>query len=351
MLLTVASPAHLINCHWLILSIIECFSAVSIQMCAQITGTVSSRRATMWSDLNLGRLFLIWLTWKINSTSHICAGACVEFLTVGATKAHRVKFYRENQTSVAWSSPNVDLVAKLKKTSRLTVNQRSHAGKTSPFPPDSRTSRQKQHVHMHNLLAEEVHCGMKWHYNNEEAPRRLLIRFKLEPSKHCDYNCSSKLNIMHISFNTHLCVLIQFTAIVPLVLWQDLREGDLFLSDAGDTDVFVLRHRSDSQHNQLAFHQDARQCWHTILKTEAYLLESIISPSYAASLLPFKYWMVRSLGLKLKMELEYVELRNFESPSAIITPFVNMCSLQLESITAGGWSFHLINKVVRLNIC
>lgn len=72
---------------------------------------------------------------------------------------------------------------------------------------------------------------------------------------------------------------------------------------------------------------------------------------HVVSLLSFKYWMVRSLGLKLKMELEYVELRNFESQSAIITLFVNMCSLQLESITAGDWSFHLINKVVRLNIC
>lgn len=78
--------------------------------------------------------------------------------------------------------------------------------------------------------------------------------------------------------------------------------------------------------------------------------QSLENAVYAASLLPLKYWTVRGLGLKLEIELEYVELRNFDSQSAIITPFVNMCSLQLESITAGGWSFHLINKVVRLNI-
>lgn len=103
------------------------------------------------------------------------------------------------------------------RTSSLKINPRSQAGKTSP----------PQHVHIHNLLAEEVHYGMKWCYNNEKAPRRLLIRFKLEPSKHCDYNCSSKLNIMNISLNTHLCILIQITAIVPLTLSQTEGNQDL----------------------------------------------------------------------------------------------------------------------------
>lgn len=114
------------------------------------------------------------------------------------------------------------------RSSSLKVNQHSQAGKNSPFLPDgSRASREKQHVHLHNLPAEEVRWGMKWRYNNEKAPRRLLIRFKLEPSKHCDYNCSSKLNIMHISFNTHLSVLIQFTAIVPLIPRQTKGKEDL----------------------------------------------------------------------------------------------------------------------------